>query len=804
MNTLRLAFRQLGHAPGFTLVALITLGLGIGINTSMVSIVNALLFRSGPFPEPQRLVQIVGTTPQGEARAFSEVELGEIRAQAAGFASLTTIGRTNFAVAEPGQPAERLAGVLASADLFSTLGVPPIIGRAFTAEETQPGRNGVIVLSHGFWRQRFGGRADVLGQTLRLDGETVTIIGVMPPSFDYRMLWGGTDFWRPINFTQEQITWRDYRMFQLLGRLAPGVQPGQAAAALAPVAAAQEKEHPDSYTGFRYRVLPLNEALMDTVGRKISWMLLGLSGFVLLIVCANLANLQLSRAVAASRELGIRAALGASRARLVLHQLVASVLLAVLGGIAGLLVARGLNTIAEHSFLIDGAPGDRIPLDTPVLVCACVVALLTGILFGIMPAWIGSRVDIAAALKAQSRSTTADRSHHRLRQLLIVGQVALALVLLGGAGILLRGLQQFLERESGWDTERVLTAAIPVPGNRFDTDPKRIEFFRRLEERLVRLPGVEHAALATSLPLLSYTGDRQVLTEGQLPGSSAMYPTAFHVMITSDYFAALGIELVAGRLFDPNLKPDSPRVIIITESLARRLWPNASALGQQLTSMDSGLPFRAEIIGVVRDVDTAVSLAPPSTPYVVYKPLVHEPWGWIHVVLRGPAPAALIEPLRRAVAEVDPDLTAEEIGTVRQVVDWQQRNLALAAKTLGGFALLGLLLAAIGLYGVISNLVVQRTNEFGIRLALGAQPGDVLGLVLRHGLRLSLIGLGFGLAGAYALGRFLGGMMPRLAGPDPFALAGVSLLLFVVALLACWLPARRATKVDPLVALRAE
>ncbi len=801
--SLRLAIRALLKSPGYTAIALLTLALGIGVNTSMFSVTDALLFRRAPFPDADRLVQIVATTRQGESRAFSAIELREIREQTKAFAGLATIGQSFFAISQPGEPAQRIGGTLVSEEMFATFRVQPMLGRAFTREEFQPGRNQVVILSYAWWQQHFGGARDILGRTLRLDGENVTVVGVMPPSFDYRMLWGWCALWRPLNFTKEQLDWRDYRVFNLIGRLGAGGTPAQATAELAPLAATQEKLHPESYSGLRYRAIPLHESLMDRVGRRISLLLLALSGFVLLIACANLANLQLARATANIRDVAIRAALGASRARLIVHQLVESVVLALGGGGVGLLLAWALNR-AITSALGWSDAGQQVALDPSILAITLLVSVLTGVFFGIVPAWLVARTDVNTALKQQSRGGTAGRAHHRMRHTLIVTEVALALVLLGGAAILQRGFVRLLQRDAGWDTDRILTATVPVPETRIGTDAKRVELYRKIEARLTALPGVEHAAIATSLPLFSYNGDRQVLTEGQSPGDSARLPAAFHVMVTSDYFATMGIRLVEGRLFPADIKPSDPRVIVINEALARRLWPGRSAIGQRLGSMDSGIAFWAEVIGVVRDVDMVASLADPSTPFEVYKPLVQEPWGWVNVVVRAPAPAALIESLRRAIAEVDPDLALDRIGTVRQIVDEQQHNLVLAAKTLTAFAALGLLLAAIGLYGVISHLVAQRTTEFGIRLALGARPGDVLRLVVGHGLRLAGIGIVFGVAGTWIVSRLLGAVMPRLASVDPLALATVSVVLFAVAGLACWLPARRATRVDPMIALRAE
>src|SRR5664280_185985 len=798
------ALRALRNSPAYTSVALLTLALGIGVNTAMFSLIDAVLFHAVPFPQADRLVQIRATTRQGEMREFAEAEQREIRAQTDAFESLTSLSRVYYSVAEPGRPAERVAGITASAEMFATFGIHPLLGRPFTAEETQQGKNQVVLLSHGLWQQRYGGRPDILGRTLHLDGETVTIIGVMPATCDYPMLWGRAALWRPLNFTHDQLTSRDYRAFMLVGRLKRDATPETTAAGLGSLAVTQQREHPQSYAGLRYRVLPLRTALMDDTASRMYWLLLGLSGFVLLIACANLANLQLARATAGLRDLAIRAALGASRGRLIVQQLFECSVLALAGGALGLIVALGINGLLEHHLLTGGAADFDLALNGTVLALTIAVSLVTGVLFGIVPAWLASRMDLSAALKQQSRGTTTGRSHHLMRNGLIVAQVALALVLLAGAGIMQRGFTRFLQRRTGWDTAHVLTAGLRLPESRFDTEPKRVELFRKLERRLASLPGVEHAALCSSLPLENYTGERTIFTDGQATGPAAQSPRAFHVMITSDYFATMGIPLVEGRSFAPDIKVTDPLVIIINEALARQLWPGQSALGRRIRSDDSGYITWAEVIGVVRDVDTAANFSEPSTTLQIYKPIVHEPWAWANLVLRGPAPAGLAESLRRAVAEVDPDLAVDQVATVRQFIDQQQGNLRLVAQILSGFALLGLVLAAVGLYSVISQTVAQRTGEFGIRLALGAQRVDVLALVLQHGIRLAVLGLLLGLAGAYGLGRFLGGLMPRLASADPIALLGVSVILFVVTLVACWLPAWRATKVDPLVALKAE
>jgi putative ABC transport system permease protein len=800
----RFALRSLLKSPGFTIVALITLALGIGVNTSMFTLVDALLFRNAPFPHPTEIHQIMAVTSHGRLWSYSEIETREVREKATSYSSLTTIGGSQSALAEPGRPAERVNGTTVSADFFTTFGVQPQLGRPFAAEEYEQGKNQVILLSSSFWQNRFGGDRGIIGRTLRLDGETVTVIGVMPPSFDYRFLWGTTAFWRPLNYTPDQLKSRTYRIFNLIGRLKPGITAGQATAELASVAASQQKDSPQDYSGLRYQVVVLHEALMDDESRKIIWMLLGLSGFVLLIACANLANLQLARATTAVREFAIRAALGASRARLIGQQLIECLLLSITGGFLGVLLAAWINQWLASSIRIAGEPGGLpMTLNSGILLVTFAAALLTGILFGIVPAWFASRTDVVTSLKSQSRGSTSGRGQHRMRQALIVAEVTLALVLLGGASVMQRGFDKFLHKDVGWDTHRVLTGILPIGDTRFN-DAQKLEFYRRVETRLAALPGVESAAISTGLPIWDYGNNRAVATELQSGADKASLPIASHVMVTPDFFATLGIKLLEGRLFERRGDSTDPKQVVINDTLARQLWPGKSAVGQRLGSLrEKGFDWE-EVIGVVRTVEGAANFGTPDTLYHVYHPIVHEPWSWVRFAVRGENPAALVDSVRKAIGEVEADLPADQLETVVQTVARTQHNLVIVGDLLGGFAFLGLVLASVGLYGVISNLVAQRTSEFGIRLALGASPGDVLRLVLRTGLVLTGIGLVLGFGGAYGLNRFLGSIFPRLVGSDPVALAGTAAVLFVVAFLACWIPARRATKVDPLVALRAE
>ena len=805
---MKFAFRSLLKNPGFTVIALITLALGIGVNTSMFSLIDALLFSNAPFPEAERLVSLNRHTRGGQDNNFSEIEQRELRDKTTAFLSLTTYARDFSAVAEPGQPAERLNGILADASMFDTFRVQPQIGRPFTAEETQPGKDQVVLLAYSFWQERYGGDPSVIGRVLRIDGDAHTIIGVMPLAFEYRFFWGDSAFWRPLAFTPDQRSSRTNRPFSLTGRLKPGVTAEQVGAELGPLASVQEKDFPQDYAGLRYEALPLHEAVMDQESRKISWMLLSLSGFVLLIACANLANLQLARATVSVRDFAIRAALGASRSRLIGQQLVECILLSTVGGGLGLLVALWVNSLLQANIII-GDTGGRssqleLPISAEVLLLTIAASALTGIIFGIVPAWLASRTDVVGALKAQSRGSTSGRGHHHMRHALVVAEVTLALVLLGGAGMMHRGFARLLGQDPGWETARVLTGVFPMPEKRYEKPEQRIEFYRSIERRLGALPGVESVALATSLPLWHYGNNRQITSDALNGSDPAGLPRASTVMVTAGYFDTLGIKLVEGRTFPPGVKAGDAEQVVVNDALAKQLWPGRSALGQRLGLINNGETKWAEVIGVVRTAHSAASFTNAPTLLHVYRSVVHEPWSWIRFAVRSENPGALVESVRRAVAEVDADLPADQVMTVEQFVGRTQHNLVVVAKLLGGFAILGLVLAAVGLYGVISNIVAQRTGEFGIRLALGAKPSDVLKLVLGRGLLLTVLGLVLGVAGAYGLGHFLASVMPRMIATDFVTLGGTAAVLFAVAAVACWLPARRATKVDPLVALRAE
>jgi predicted permease len=802
------ALRSLAKSPGFTAVALLTLALGIGVNTAMFSIVNAFLLRPAPYLNADRLVRVFRTSPQSKTWPHSTPDLDDVRAQNHVLDSLAAFQWWTFSLSAPGQPAERLRGIVVSAEFFGALGVQPALGRIFTAEEQQLGRDQVIVLTDALWRGRFAADPEIIGRTIRVDGANLTVIGVMPPSFAYPLLWGRLDAIRPLVFAADWQRDRATHWLSAIACLKPGVPLAQAQAEMDAIGARLVKQYPDTNAGTSLRVVPLQESTMDETGRRVSWLTLGLAAFVLLIACVNMANLQLARSAARVRDFAVRSALGASRFQIMRQLLAENILLAIVGGGIGVLLAVWFNDMLASRIDIAGELGVPIPLDGRVLGFALVASFLAGLVSGIVPAWLASRADVNTALKSQSRGSTGDRSRHRLRHGLIVAEIAFALVLLAGAGFFIRGLQRFAARDPGWQTAGILSGTITLPNtlpnDRYVKAETRREFYDRLVERLTTLPGVEHASLSSALPIYAYNSSRNFSVEGRADPLPGQEPLADQVMVTRDFFNTIGLQLVAGRMFPETVRAGSPRVAIINETMARQFWPGESAVGKRVGGTNAKERDWTEIIGVVRDVGFVGNFGLPDTRFQMYRPLVQEPWGYLSVTLRSKNPESLAEPLRRAVAEIDPDLPVADLRTIRQAVDNAQRNFQIVNQLLTGFALLGLVLAAIGLYGVISNLVVQRTPEFGVRLALGAQPSDVLRLVLGKSAVLAALGSVIGLAGASALVFFLGRVVPGLPGGDPLVLAAVVGLLFVVSLAACWLPAWRATKVDPLTALRAE
>ncbi len=798
----RFSLRMLQKHKGFAIVSALTLALGIGVNTAMFSVLNTFLFGSLPYPQSERLVRVWRISPHSQSWPFSAANFFDQRAQNTvfeGMAAYTYPGRT---LTEPGHTAERLITLAATADFFPLMGVAPAHGRVFKPEEFEPGVDNVIVLSDRFWTRRFGGDPSVIGRKIQLDGKTVEIVGVMPPGFDHPMLWGPIDIWQPLTFTPEQKTNRRASYLSSFGRLKPGVTIKQAEQSMVALAANIHKQN-SSNEGESLRLEPLQLSMSDDIGRTIMLFTFGLAGFVLLIACVNLANLQLVRTAARARELAVRAALGAGRWRLLRHSFTESILVALIGGIISLVVAFGaIRFISVRMF--NDLPGARVQLDYKVFGFALLCSLLTGVLFGTVPAWLASRADVNLALRENSRGSTAGRSQHRMRQMLVVGEVAFAMVLLVAAGLFLRGVQRFLNTDPGWQVDGLVTAYMSLQGEKYANDQQRVVFLTELENRLRALPGVQHAAVAESHPAYGYGSSNSFLIEGRPEPPPDKYPEMFFESVSSDYFQTLGARLQQGRTFNTADTADHPKVVIINETTARNFWPNESPIGKRIISTFAQKDFY-EIVGVVNDIAFPGSLGEPYTRYEAFFPMTQAPPSYLTLVMRtGSNSEAIANSLRNSVAGLDPDIPVYRIRTARSAVDVGLGNVSLLGSLLGAFATIGLILAVIGIYGVVSYTVVQRTGELGIRMALGAQSRDVLWLVLGKGAALVGIGALLGGFGAYWISKLLISLIPSLPTRDPLILPFAALALVAVALVACYIPARRATRVDPLVALKSD
>ena len=799
------ALRALAKSPGFTAVALITLALGIGANTTSFSVLNALLMHVPPYAEPDALVRVFRVSPRGVGGAHAPANFLDYRAQNTVFAQVAAVSRTSFNVGEAGQPADRLPGLLVSADFFSTLRVAPVLGRTFTAEEEQPGNNAVVILTHATWAQRFGGDPAIVGRTLRIDGAPVTIVGVLPASFDDPLLWGEAGACRPLPITENARADRDNTLYTVIARLKDGVSLARAEAGLDVVSRRLAAAYPETNANLGLRLRSLGGSAQDDTGRGITWLVAGLAGFVLLIACANLANLQFARNAARGREHAIRAALGATRAQLMRLVLTESLLLSLAGGALGLIVALWTNELVGRSFHLGDSATLDIPLDGRVLAFTFIVSVITGAGFGLLPAWLAARANVGDALKQGSRGSTGSRSQHRVRHALIVVELALALVLLAGAGFFVRGLQRLTQRDPGWRPDGLLTATLSLRGQNFATTVARDAFYRRLHERLAALPGVDRVAVGSSLPTMGFSVGNTFVVEGQPPPEPGRSATAQVAAVLPGYFETLGIRLLQGRDFTAADTHDRPLVVVINESMARQLWPGQDPIGKRIGGATPFMSNPREVIGVVSDVRAVGSLNNVEGRFQFYRALTQWNLNVATIAVRSrQAPEALAQDLRRELAELDPDQAVFNVTTVRREVARSLASIDAAGYALAWFAALGLLLAAVGIFGVIANSVVQRTNEIGVRLALGAQVRDILALILGDGLRLVVVGAVLGLAGAFGMARLLRSISAEFAHPEPALLAGVTLLLAAVAIFACWLPARRATKVDPITALRAE
>jgi predicted permease len=802
---LRYGVRTLRKNPGFSLVAVLTLALGIGANTAIFSVVNAVLLRPLPYPESERLVWLSERASDPAPISISYPNFTDWRAQASVFEHLgvSTTWWGSYNLVGGGEP-RRLSCSHISADAFAALGVSPLLGRVFNNDEDKAGASPVVVLNHGLWQNRFGGDAGIAGQAILLDGRAYIVIGVMPPDFVFP---SRVDLWLPVGPLTSAPNWQNRSNHMGIfgvARLKPVVTLDQARAEMDVIAVRLAQQYPDSNKNIRARIEPLLDYYVSNA-RPALWTLLGAVGLVLLIACANVANLLLARAATRQREMAVRAALGASRRRILRQLLTESILLAAVGGALGWLLAHwGVPLILAISR--DAIPrASEIGLDTSVLGFTIGVAVLTGLLFGLAPAWAVSRADVQVVLKGAGRGTTGGRS--LLRQGLMVAEVALTLVLLVGAGLLLRSFHSLQQVDAGFTPARVLSFRLELPWRKYATEEQQLAFYQSLEEKLRALPGVQEVGFGSQFPLGGGGWQPKFMIEGQ-PALPPHERPSMEVMVASpDYFRALGIRLLRGRYFtDEDLRlfnekrrrEASQNVIIVDEEFARRYWPNEDPIGKRVRSDPAWGPA-VTVVGVVARVKLK-GLSEQSGSVQAYLPGN----GGAVVIKATVEPEKLAAAVRQQVHALDPEQPIYDVRTMTERLADSLAPERLNLTLLGLFAAVALLLASVGLYGVISYAVTQRTRELGLRMAFGAQSRDVLTLVLGQGMMLAIVGVALGLMGALALTRVMESMLFGVSATDPLTFVVIALLLICVSLLACLIPARRATKVDPLVALRYE
>ena len=802
---LRYAGRMFFKNPGFTAVAIIALGLGIGANTAIFSLVNGVLLRPLPFPDAERIIYLEGKNPAAGITEsnISFLDFTDWSQQTDLFASTAAYWTGEAHLGADGAEPERLPRAGVTTGFFSVLGVQPVLGRTFVPEDDKGWPQTVAIISHGLWKRRFGSDPAIVGKQVQMSSMPLTIIGVMPPGFEYPEQ---TQVWVPsaVNLSDEP---RDNRVWSAIARLNAGVDLKQAQTRLSAINAQLDKQFHETNKGWDVSLSTLHERLVREMKPSLL-ALLGAVGFVLLIACANVANLLLARSAARQKEISIRAAMGASRSRVLRQMLTESILLSAIGGAAGLFLSIWLIDLLM-SMLPEGAPRiDQVGIDYRVLTFALGVSALTGILFGIVPALQASKLDVTSALKEGGRSGEGHR-RTSARSLLLIGEVALSLMLLVGAGLLIKSFLRLQEVRPGFNAHNVLTAHLSLQGPKYKNDQQYVEFFRQLKERLEADPGVQAVGGSVNLPLevTGYAIGRGFIPEGR-PLTVEESKEAMFSTITGDYFRALQIPLLSGRTFEPRDNADGPKVVIINETTAKRVFGSpAAAIGKRLSvwaafrGQKRDEQFMREIVGVVGDTKTdSLTGLGDMQIYVPHAQDAH--WNFMGLVIRTAGdPAAFARTLRREVQALDKDQPIYNVHTYDDVVMNSLGTRRVSMQLFAVFGIAALLLAAIGIYGVMAYTVTQRTQEIGIRMALGAQRSDVLGLVVRQGMTLAAIGVVAGLAGAFSLTRVMASLLFNVRPDDPMTYLAISFLLIVVAFLACYLPARRAAKLDPLIAL---
>jgi putative ABC transport system permease protein len=800
IRDIRYGFRNLVRRPGFTAIVIITLAVGIGANTAIFSLVNATLLRPLPFKDPDQLVVVWGTAPDANRRSVSEPNFLQYQEQNHVFEQIATFNSAGLTLTDGANP-ERVRGARVSANFFNLLGVQPAVGHTFLPEDGQPGHNEVAVISHDFWQRRFGSDQNIVGRKILIEAKPYTVIAVLPAAFDFSIpsYFANAELWVPALLRRDEAQrGKDY--LRVIGRLKTGTTLAQAQTDMNAIAHQLTTEHPDLGV-IGTNLVPLKEQIVRDM-RRMLLLLLGAVGFVLLIACANVANLQMARASGRRKEFAIRAALGASRRRVLQQLLTESLLLSLLGGAVGLALGWGSMKLLLQPDL-GGFPGSTLNrIDLVVIIYSLLISILTGILFGLAPAFQSAASNLSGWLKEGGKTSGAGAGGQRLRSLLTIAEIALCLVLLVGAGLLLRSFSQLLKVEPGFETEHILSLRVVLPSYSYGNGTKQAAFYSQATERLAALPGVKSVGAISALPLTASRHSADFTIQGREDFGASQLPLAETRTVTPNYFQTMGIPLIAGRTFGEGDTGTAPPVLMINQSLARRFFPNENPVGHRITF--DAPPAELEwltIVGVVQDVRDLGLETPPEPE--IYQPFEQDTLPYMNLVVRAVGdPRSVASAVRNEVRALDKDLPVGVPEPMETTVASSIAPRKFNMIILGVFAGLAMLLAIVGIYGVMSYAVSQRTQEIGLRMALGAQRRDVLKLIMGGGMKLALIGVVIGLAVALWLTRLMTTLLFGVTPADGVTFATVTLVLILVALLACYIPARRATKIDPLKALR--